>query len=135
MPRTEFTKQVRREAVKRAAGRCEAAGVVYGLEPGQRCNGALGYGFEYDHYPLPATDPYSGDLDNCVVCCKACHGFKTRKYDIPMQAKGKRIQDRHMGTRPPSRNPLPGGRHSKVKRKIGSNVVVDRATGEPVNRR
>jgi 5-methylcytosine-specific restriction protein A len=101
--RYEFPKPVKRLAVKRAEGRCEAVGEVYGLAPGQRCYGDLGRGLEIDHYPIPATDAGSNVLDNAVVCCTTCHGFKTRTYDIPMQAKGKRVSDKHLGIRKPSR--------------------------------
>lgn len=102
MTRHEFSKPTKREALKRSEGRCEAIGEVYGLEPGQRCNAPLSHGVEFDHYPVPATDKGSDTLDNCVAACKTCHSFKTRSYDIPMQAKGKRVSDRNLGIRPPS---------------------------------
>ena len=97
MPRHEFSKAIKREALKRSEHRCEAAGEVYGLVPGHRCNGDLGHGVEFDHYPVPATDPGSDKLENCVAACKTCHRFKTSTYDVPMQAKGKRISDKHNG--------------------------------------
>lgn len=34
--RYEFPKPVKRDALKRSGGLCEATGEVYGLEPGQR---------------------------------------------------------------------------------------------------
>lgn len=101
--RYEFPKPVKRDALKRSGGLCEATGEVYGLEPGQRCNAPLSHGVEFDHYPAPATDKGSDTLDNCVSCCRTCHRFKTSHYDVPMQAKGKRIRDRHAGIRQPSR--------------------------------
>ena len=112
--RHEFSPKVRREALLRSgAGNigdapCEAVGTLYGLEPGQRCNAPLNNGFDVDHYPIPATDRGSNRLENAVACCKACHRFKTSHYDIPMQAKGKRVADRHMGIRAPSRMRGPG---------------------------
>lgn len=102
MPRSEFSKPTKREALKRSEGRCEAIGAVYGLKPGERCNAPLSHGVEFDHYPVPATDRDSAGLENCVACCRACHGRKTAAYDIPMQAKGKRVSDRNLGIRPPS---------------------------------
>jgi 5-methylcytosine-specific restriction protein A len=96
--RYEFTKGVQREAWARSEGRCEATGAVYGLSPGQRCNTPLaGRRKEYDHYPKPATEEGSDTLDNCVVCCDTCHGYKTRTFDIPVQAKVKRVSDKHLG--------------------------------------
>ena len=83
--RHEFSKPVRREALKRSGGLCEAIGTVYGLEPGQRCNAPLSHGVEFDHYPVPATDKGSDTLDNCVAVCRTCHRRKTSTYDVPMQ--------------------------------------------------
>lgn len=97
--RYEFSKQTKREALQRSGKRCEAVGTVYGLEPGERCFAPLDRGVEFDHYPAPATDPGSDTLENCVSCCPACHRFKTSTYDVPMQAKGKRVSDRHLGIR------------------------------------
>ena len=101
--RHEFSKPVKREALKRSGGFCEAVGKAYGLPSGQRCNAPLSHGVEFDHYPVPATERDSDGLDNCVACCKTCHAFKTRTLDIPVQAKTKRVSDKHQGIRPPSR--------------------------------
>lgn len=95
--RYEFSKDVKRQALSRSNGLCEAVGEVYGLEPGERCAFPLGSGVEFDHYPLPATDEDSDTLENCVSCCPTCHKHKTSTYDTPMQAKGKRIRDKHFG--------------------------------------
>jgi len=103
MPRHNFSAKVKRQARERSEGRCEAEGVVYGLLPGQRCNALLdGKRVEIDHYPIPATDEGSDVLENAVACCVDCHRFKTSSYDVPMQAKGKRMADRHNGMRKPS---------------------------------
>ena len=103
MPRHNFSQATKKAAKARADGYCEAEGVVYGLEPGQRCNAPLaGKRVEIDHYPLPATDEGSDVLTNAVTCCLKCHGFKTHTYDIPMQAKGKRLALRAEGIRPAS---------------------------------
>lgn len=101
--RYEFSKDTKRQALKRSGGLCEATGDRYGLDDGHRCNFPLAQGVEFDHYPLPATDPGSDTLENCVACCRLCHGIKTRTYDVPMQAKGKRVRDKHMGIRAPSK--------------------------------
>jgi 5-methylcytosine-specific restriction endonuclease McrA len=100
--RYEFSKQTKREALQRSGKLCEAVGTVYGLPPGQRCNAPLDGGVEFDHYPAPATDKGSDTLENCVAACKTCHRFKTSSYDVPMQAKGKRVSDKHLGIRRPS---------------------------------
>lgn len=102
MIRYEFSKPTKRLAVARAKGRCEASGPAYGLPPGHRCNTDLGRGFEIDHYPVQATEKGSDTLENAVVCCPICHGWKTRKFDIPVQAKIKRVSDKHLGVVRPS---------------------------------
>lgn len=101
--RAEFPRKVKREALLRSGGLCEATGAVYGLDPGKRCNAPLSHGVEFDHYPLPATDRDSDTLDNCVACCRVCHRTKSSAYDVPMQAKNKRQRDRHLGIRPKSK--------------------------------
>lgn len=109
MARHNFSAKVKRQARERSGGFCEAVGSVYGLPPGQRCNAALaGKRVEIDHYPIPATDEGSDVLENAVACCTDCHGFKTRTYDVPMQAKNKRVADRHLGLRKPSSFPSRG---------------------------
>jgi len=105
MARHNFSAKIRRQARKRSDGRCEAVGSVYGLAPGQRCNASLdGKRVEIDHYPIPATDEGSDVLENAVACCVDCHSHKTRTFDVPMQAKGKRLADRHNGMRKPKGN-------------------------------
>jgi hypothetical protein len=85
--RSEFSKQVKRNALVRAAGACEM------------CSAKLTVGkFQYDHR---IADGLGGKpmLENCVVACHACHADKTRKHDIPLIAKVKRISDKHNGIR------------------------------------
>lgn len=95
--RYEFSKQTKREALQRSGKLCEAVGPVYGLPPGQRCNAPLDNGVEFDHYPAPATDKGSDTIENCVATCKTCHRFKTSTFDVPVQAKTKRVSDKHQG--------------------------------------
>ena len=102
--RHEFTKPTKREALKRSGGFCEAIGMVYGLEPGQRCNAPLSHGVEFDHYPIPATERDSDGLENCVAVCTTCHKHKTRTFDVPIQAKTKRVSDKHLGIHKPKHN-------------------------------
>ena len=98
MPRHNFSAKVKRQARERSGGFCEAVGTVYGLPVGKRCNAALaGKRVEIDHYPIPATDEGSDVLENAVACCVKCHAHKTATYDVPMQAKGKRVSDKHLG--------------------------------------
>lgn len=121
--RHEFSKPTKREALKRSGGLCEAIGEVYGLKPGERCNAPLSHGVEFDHYPVPATDRDSDGLENCVAACKTCHGFKTRSYDIPMQAKGKRVSDKHRGIRAKSQFPSAGFRKAAPQRSATREII------------
>jgi len=121
--RYEFSKAIKREALKRSGRRCEAVGAIYGLKSGERCNAPLDQGVEFDHYPAPATDPGSDTLENCVACCPTCHRRKTGAYDVPMQAKGKRVSDKHLGIKPRPRSTFPGSRNSKFKRRMDGTVV------------
>ena len=101
--RYEFSKPTKREALKRSGGLCEAIGERYGLGPGQRCNAPLAYGVEFDHYPVPATEKDSDGIENCVAACRKCHAYKTRTFDIPVQAKTKRVFDKRNGITAPKR--------------------------------
>jgi 5-methylcytosine-specific restriction protein A len=123
MPRHEFGKPVKRQALARSGGLCEAVGEVYGLDAGQRCNAPLSSGVEFDHYPAPATDKGSDTIDNCVASCPVCHRFKTSTYDVPMQAKNKRVSDKHLGIRPPSQMRSAGFRPREKQRSASRPII------------
>lgn len=101
MPRKEFTKKTKRLALERSSGKCEAVGVLYGLDSGKRCNGDLGKGVEFDHV-LRASDGGDNDLENCLAVCKQCHAHKTRTFDTPQAAKTKRMSDKARGVSKPT---------------------------------
>ena len=94
--RREFSKAVRREALLRSGGLCEAVGPLYGLEPEQRCNVKLSYGVHFDHVN---ADSNGGEptLENCAATCPHCNMFKAHKHDTPRAAKVKRQYDKHNG--------------------------------------
>lgn len=100
MQRAEFSREVRRQALKRSGGFCEASGPAYGFARGTRCRAPLFYGVEFDHYPIRAADGGDGSIDNCMAVCRKCHRWKTAKVDIPALAKGRRIRDRLANLRP-----------------------------------
>lgn len=132
MPRREFSKSTKREALKRSDKRCEATGTEYGLKPGERCNADLSYGVEFDH---GLADGLGGDnsLDNCVCVCRKCHRFKTGK-DVYRMAKADRVRDRDSGIRRGSGSAFQNNRNGRFKSKVGGGTVL-RATGEPVGGR
>lgn len=94
-PRQEFRVAVKRAALQRAAGRCEAVGEDYGLPAGERCNADLALTrWQFHHYPRPARDPHpdTATLANCVVTCPYCNAEFNRRVDIPRENKIKRIR-------------------------------------------
>lgn len=105
MSRAEFSKPTKRAAFARSEGRCEASGVRYGLEPGQRCDMPLDRGVIYDHDD-PDANSKNNSLENCRCICPGCNRFKTGKTDIPAIAKTVRQRDKNIGiTGPKSKWP------------------------------
>lgn len=86
--RIEFSPRVKREAAKRADGKCEGCGLP-------RRSGEA----HYDHIN-PEYFSKDATLENCQVLCWPCHRDKTGKVDVPAIAKSKRIWDRENGIRP-----------------------------------
>ena len=84
MKRREFPARVKLAAWERAGGRCENCSRK--LYPGD---------MHYDH-AIPDGSGGEPVLDNCAVLCRSCHGAKTRR-DMVAVAKGKRVQQRHLG--------------------------------------
>lgn len=107
--RREFSAKIRVQAFERASGRCENCGVKLAA-------GAI----QYDH-SIPDAMGGEPTLDNCMVLCRACHGSKTSKDDVPAIAKAKRRQARHLGIKKPSA--FPCSRNSKWRKKIDGTVV------------
>jgi 5-methylcytosine-specific restriction endonuclease McrA len=95
MPRTEFSRKTKQEALTRSGHLCEASGPRYGFEEGQRCNCSLSLGVQFDH---DVSDQIGGDnsLANCRAVCVQCHKFKTRG-DIQQIRKSDRQRDKGTG--------------------------------------
>lgn len=115
--RSEFTKQVRREALTRSNGLCEGL-----LPDGTRCNANLWQKARHFDHIIPDAIGGDNSLTNCQVLCVPCHDEKTWKKDIPIIAKSKRVRDKHLGIKKPSR--FPGSRDSRFKKKIDGTVVL-----------
>lgn len=100
MSRHEFSRETRREALKRSGIKCEASGPRYGLAEGQRCNCSLSLGVQYDH---DVPDQLGGDnsLENCRAVCVQCHKIKTRG-DIQQIRKSDRQRDKASGVVQPA---------------------------------
>jgi 5-methylcytosine-specific restriction endonuclease McrA len=105
--RAEFSKPVKREALKRSGGLCEASGPMYGIRLFAVCGNQLSYGVEFDHIVLDANSK-DNSLENCAAVCVKCHRWKTTKHDTPMAAKTVRQQDKlGLGIRKRSSFPKP----------------------------
>jgi 5-methylcytosine-specific restriction endonuclease McrA len=96
MTRLEFSKRTMRDAYERSEGLCE------GIKPdGERCCFPVDRKKHFDH-KIPAALGGDNSLTNCAVLCIPCHDAKTRKIDVPMIAKAKRVADKHNGIKRPS---------------------------------
>ncbi len=113
-----FSKPIKREALKRSKGTCEAMGGMYGLGNYQRCLNSLAYGVEFDHIVLHANSK-DNSLENCAAVCIRCHKFKTTKHDIPVAAKTVRQSDKNSGVaKRPSTFPKPPPGYNPWTRRI-----------------
>jgi 5-methylcytosine-specific restriction protein A len=111
MARREFSTKIRIAAMGRCKGYCENCGAF--LRTGR---------FAFDHVN---PDGLTGEptLENCMVLCNPCHDDKTR-LDTHVIAKAKRREALHLGVKKPTRNPLPGSKASKYKKKMDGSVVL-----------
>lgn len=105
--RREFTKQTKRDSLKRSGLLCEAVGAMYGLPAGHRCNAPLSTGVQYDHIVLDANSK-DNSLENCAAVCIKCHSWKTANHDTPMAAKTVRMQDKALNIRTAPKQKIPG---------------------------
>ncbi len=110
MSRREFSKSVKLEAWKRAAGHCE------------RCTAKLFPGhYDYDH---DKPDAFKGEptLENCRVLCSNCHNKKTISEDMPAIVKTNRVRAKHWGIKAQHKRPLPGTRASGIRKRLNGRV-------------
>ncbi len=116
--RLEFSRATRREALRRSGKICEAIGLEFGYQPGQRCVSDLSLGCEF-HHATPAEMGGDNGLGNCLAICIKCHRYTTRSF-IKELRHSDRVRDRNDGTLKPSAYPLAGSRRSQFKRKLPS---------------
>lgn len=81
----------------------------------------VGQKWDIEHIVPLAQGGEDGGL-NLAPAHQICHRSKTAK-DARDTAKCKRVEAAHLGARAPSRNPLPFGRKSPLKRKMDGSVV------------
>jgi len=89
------------------------------------CSLKITVGQEWDvSHENPLELGGADDESNWLPAHRRCHREHTALNDIPAIAKAKRIYAKHIGAKPPSRNPMPGSRASKWKRKMDGSVVL-----------
>jgi hypothetical protein len=80
-------------------------------------------GDEWDvSHEIPLEAGGKDDDSNWLVAHRKCHRHHTATVDAPLIARIKRIHQRHIGAKQ-TRNPLPGGKRSKFKKKMDGTVV------------
>ena len=72
---------------------------------------------EFDHV-LAIINEGENREGNIQALRRGCHRLKTTA-DVALKSVVARKRNKHLGLKPPSRNPLPGGRGSVMKHKIG----------------
>lgn len=105
--RHEFPRSVKRAALERSGGICEAVGERYGLPPGVRCTTPIRMGaVQFDHYPRGAHDPHpdTRTIGNCTACCPAHNQWAANHIDKQVEQKIKDVRRKH-GLDPDTRKP------------------------------
>lgn len=98
MTRQEFPRSVKKAAMERSGGRCEAVGVRYGYPAGERCQRPVAPGaVNYEHYPRGAHDPHpdTRTLGNCTAICPQCNQFANNKHDTQREQSIKNVSFDH----------------------------------------
>ena len=92
--RHEFPAAVKRAALERGGGQCEAVGQRYGLPAGVRCQRTVhAKRVQFDHFPRGAHDPHpeTVTLGNCVATCPECNQYAANHTDKQVEQKIKNL--------------------------------------------
>lgn len=116
MSRKRISAKMRVEIFERHKGVCHMCGLRV----------VAGQVWEVSH-EIPLECGGADDETNWKVAHRSCHRHHTATVDIPTIAKVKRIRQKHLGAKLPSRNTLPGGKNSEWKRTLDGRVVPRRS--------
>ncbi|MFE3838917.1 HNH endonuclease [Pseudogemmobacter sonorensis] len=83
--------------------------------------GVAGEGVEFDHTMALILGGENRET-NLRALRRPCHKRKTA-HDVAQKSTEARKRGKHLGIAPKSARPLPGGRNSKFKIKIGGGIV------------
>lgn len=77
---------------------------------------------EFDHVTASINGGQNRE-GNLQALCDLCHVPKTAE-DVALKSTVARKRSKHLGIAPKSARPLPGGRNSKFKIKVGGDTVL-----------
>ena len=87
------------------------------------CQGCIQVGERWEvSHRIPLALGGKDESGNMYPAHAKCHRAHTSDVDVPAIAQAKRREAQHLGARQ-SRNPLPGGRNSKWRKKLDGSVV------------
>ena len=111
MPRRRISTKERIAIFERENGTCHF------------CNMKVSAGEEWDvSHEIPLEMGGEDGGANLRVAHRSCHRRHTSTVDIPRIAKTRRMKATHLGVKR-SKQPLPGGKWSKWKKKLDGSVV------------
>lgn len=111
--RRALTKGQRIDLLHLHSGRCHICGQTINLAREDM----------HVEHVIPLAMGGADDLTNMQPAHVGCHAEKT-KIDVRAIAKAKRVAAKHNGTWRPPRNPVPGSRATKWKKKLDGTVEL-----------
>ena len=73
-------------------------------------------------HDIPLEMGGKDDDENRKPAHRACHRAHTAEVDAPAIAKSRRVRAKHIGAKAKSRNPIPGSKGTRFKKKLDGTV-------------